>query len=151
MNTSSQQPAPSTMHFAIDPDTSGVVPSLVKATFTPMGPKKLRIEVFFADPLVEDKWPEVKFGLLLVRPRTGRTIALSIHESGLWNGKWDALSTETSWSQDRCRLRADLALPAKYQCIPDSPPRTFTNFTEGPWPFMTNAQWIEAVDQRHEL
>lgn len=151
MNDPSQSAKPAVMRFSVDPDTSGPLPTLVQATFTPMGPKKLRVEVSFGEPLLEERWPEVKFALLLVRPRGGRTIALHIHESGLWNEKWDALSTETSWSPDRRTLRADLSLPAKYQSIPESGPRTFTKFAEGWWPLMTKAQWAEAVDHRHRL
>lgn len=151
MNHPSEPLAPATMHFAVDPETRGPLPTLVQTTFTPMGPKELRIEVSFAESLLVDELPEVKFGMLVVQPRGTRSIALHIHESGLWNEKWDALSTETSWSSDRLRLQVVLKLPLKYQSIPASGPRSFTTFAECAWQFMTRAQWADAVDHRHQL
>jgi len=151
MTTSSEQPSPACMTFAIDPDTSGPTLKPVEATFTRLGPKKLRVLVTFTDPVMESVWPEVKFGLLLVGRRAGRTIAIHIQESGLWKDKWNAHSTETTWSMDRRKLRVELTLPIKYESIPDRPPRTFTSFREGWWPFMTKAQWIQALDHRGRL
>jgi len=139
------------MTIAVDPDTTGPTPLVIEATFTRLGPKKLRVLVTFAEAVMESVWPEVKFGLLLVGQRAGRTIGLHIQESGLWQSKWNAHSTETTWSMDRRKLRVELTLPTKYESIPEHPPRTFTSFTEGWWPLMTKAQWIQALDHQHRL
>jgi hypothetical protein len=139
------------MTIAADPDTTGVMPRVVETSFIRLSPKKLCVLVTFVEPIVGRSRPEVKFGMLLVDQVPGRTIAISIDESGLWSGKWTPQTTKTTWSRDRRVLRVEISLPDKYPNIPDAPPRTFRSFSEGRWPFMTKAQWIQALDHRNKL
>lgn len=135
------------MTFALDPETMGSTLKLVAARFTPLDAKSLRVEITFERPTVEAISPELKFGMLLIRQRSIRTIALFIHESGLWKEKWEEESLKHAWSPNRCELAVELKLPRRYENLPVGSARSFNSFREDRWPLMTKQSWIDAVNR----
>lgn len=140
--------------YCYNTETPNFKPSFSRAEFTRISEKKLEIEVTFKNPLPDNCRVGIRFGFLFIGLNTeteiyADAVGLAIYESGLWKEKWDECNCSLDnliWSEHRLKLKFDLILPEKFECIPAKPNVAIEQFVEGRWPFMTSDEWFRATE-----